>query len=68
MEAGGLETFYGRSQIQQPERGSFLQHAQRPHYGDSAFLRPFSPFSVVNYQLVGVEFYRKHNRVAFARV
>jgi hypothetical protein len=33
---------------------------------DSPFLRPFSPFSIVNDQLVSAELRRKHNRIAFA--
>jgi hypothetical protein len=61
-----LETFYSHSQIQQSERGGFLQYAERPDDGNTPFLGVFSPFSVVNNQLVSAEFCRKHNRVAFA--
>jgi hypothetical protein len=40
----------------------------KPDDGDTPFVGMFSPFSVVNNQLVSAEFYRKHNRVAFAWV
>jgi hypothetical protein len=60
-----LETFHRHSQIQQPEGSSFLQYTELPDDGDTPFLGMFSPFSVVNNQLVSTEFYRQRNRVAF---
>jgi hypothetical protein len=41
-----LETFHSHSQIQQSERGGFLQYAERPDDGNTPFLGVFSPFSV----------------------